>query len=213
LLVAVMVPLGSALGYALWERNEPFRSSVETECVGAVSMVPEGLILLVSITYAAAALRMTRRGALAQQLNAIESIASVDVVCLDKTGPLPEPSIRVVETVPAVGVGHDELEEALGRYAASAGARNGTLDAIAASFDGPAERPRAEVPFSARRHWSGLQIGPTSYVLGAPERFLLDGLHERARTEAASGRRVVAFGQTEGLPEPDDASNKTLQGV
>jgi magnesium-transporting ATPase (P-type) len=213
LLVAVMVPLGAALGYALWERNEPFRSSVETAVAGAVSMVPEGLILLVSITYAAAALRMTRRGALAQQLNAIESIASVDVVCLDKTGTLTEPSIRVVETVPAAGVGHDELEEALGRYAASAGARNTTLDAIAASFDGLPERPRAEVPFSARRRWSGLQIGPTSYVLGAPERFPLDGLHERVRTEAASGRRVVAFGQAEGLPEADDESNNVLQGV
>jgi cation-transporting P-type ATPase E len=112
ILVAVMVPLGAALGYALWERNEPFRSSVETAVAGAVSMVPEGLILLVSITYAAAALRMTRRGALAQQLNAIESIASVDVVCLDKTGTLTEPSIRVLETVPAAGVADDERSAA-----------------------------------------------------------------------------------------------------
>jgi cation-transporting P-type ATPase E len=212
ILVAVMVPLGAALGYALWERNEPFRSSVETAVAGAVSMVPEGLILLASITYAAAALRMTRRGALAQQLNAIESIASVDVVCLDKTGTLTEPSIRVLETVPAAGVAEDELEEALGRYAASAGARNGTLEAIAASFDGRAEQPRAEVPFSSRRRWSGLQIGRTSYVLGAPERFQLDGLQERARAEAASGRRVVAFGTAEGLPDPDEASPK-LEGV
>jgi cation-transporting P-type ATPase E len=213
ILVAVMVPLGAALGYALWERNEPFRSSVETAVAGAVSMVPEGLILLVSITYAAAALRMTRRGALAQQLNAIESIASVDVVCLDKTGTLTEPSIRVVETVPAAGVAEDELEEALGRYAASAGARNSTLEAIAASFDGEPERPGAEVPFSSRRRWSGLQIGQTPYVLGAPERFRLDGLDERARSEAASGRRVVAFGVAEDrLPDPDEASAK-LDGV
>jgi cation-transporting P-type ATPase E len=213
ILVAVMVPLGIALGYALWERNEPFRSSVETAVAGAVSMVPEGLILLASITYAAAALRMTRRGALAQQLNAIESIASVDVVCLDKTGTLTEPSIRVLETVPAAGVAEDELEEALGRYAASAGARNGTLEAIAATFDGPAEQPRAEVPFSSRRRWSGLEIGRTSYVLGAPERFTLDGLNERARAEAASGRRVVAFGIAEGgLPKPDEARPK-LDGV
>ena len=213
-LVAVMVPLGAALGYALWERNEPFRSSVETAVAGAVSMVPEGLILLVSITYAAAALRMTRRGALAQQLNAIESIASVDVVCLDKTGTLTQPSIRVLETVPAAGVADDELEEALGRYAASAGARNATLEAIAASFGGLPERPRAEVPFSSRHRWSGLELGQTSYVLGAPERFPLDSLRDRARTEAASGRRVVAFGTAEGrLPEPDDASNNLLQGV
>src|SRR5215218_1150925 len=89
-LVGVMVPLGAALGYALWERDEPTRAAVETAVAGAVSIVPEGLILLVSVTYAAAGLRMTRRRALAQQLNAIESNASVDAVCLDKTGTLKE---------------------------------------------------------------------------------------------------------------------------
>jgi cation-transporting P-type ATPase E len=212
-LVAVMVPLGAALGYALWERNEPFRSSVETAVAGAVSMVPEGLILLVSITYAAAALRMTRRGALAQQLNAIESIASVDVVCLDKTGTLTEPSIRVLDAVPAAGVTKDELEAALGRYAASAGTRNGTLEAIAASYDGVAEPPGAEVAFSSQRRWSGLQLGQTSYVLGAPGRIQLDGLLVRAQAEAASGRRVVAFGTVDRLPEPAVAGNSVLAGV
>ena len=55
-----------------------------------VTLVPEGLILLVSITFAAAAVRMARRGALVQQLNAIESLASVDTVCMDKTGTLTE---------------------------------------------------------------------------------------------------------------------------
>jgi cation-transporting ATPase E len=213
-LVAVMVPLGVALGYALWERNEPFRSAVETAVAGAVSMVPEGLILLVSVTYAAAALRMTRRGALSQQLNAIESVASVDVVCLDKTGTLTEPSIRVLETVPAPGVDEEELEDALGRYAASAGARNATLEAIAATFGGVPERPDAEVPFSSQRRWSGLEIGRTSYVLAAPERFELDGLRERARAEAASGRRVVTFGTIEGrLPEADEPSDTVLRGA
>jgi cation-transporting P-type ATPase E len=213
-LVAVMVPLGAALGYALWERDEPVRAAVETAVAGAVSLVPEGLLLLVSITFAAAVLRMTRKGALAQQLNAVESIASVDVVCLDKTGTLTEPSIRVVETVPADGVGPGELEEALGRYAASAGARNATLEAIAASFNGLEERPRAEVPFSSGRRWGGLELGQASYVLGAPERFELDGLGERAAAETAAGRRVVAIGRVTGrLPDPDGPSNTVLQGV
>ncbi len=214
LLVGLMVPLAAALGYALWERDEPFRSAVETAVAGAVSIVPEGLILLVSVTYAAASLRMTRRGALAQQLNAIESIASVDVVCLDKTGTLTEPSIRVLEAVPAAGVAQEELEEALGDYAASVGSRNATLEAIAASFRGVARQAGTEVPFSSRRRWSGLQLGTTSYVLGAPDRFRLDGLEERARTEAASGRRVVAFGMAErGLPEPEESGNTVLEGI
>src|SRR5205085_2535054 len=89
-LVAVMVPLGATIGYALWERKTPLHEAVPTSVAAVVTMVPEGLILLASLTYAVAALRIARRGGLAQQLNAIESLASVDVVCLDKTGPLAE---------------------------------------------------------------------------------------------------------------------------
>ena len=196
-LVVVMVPLAVALGYALREQDRPVREAVETSVAAVVSIVPEGLILLVSLTYAAAALRMTRRGALAQQLNAIESIASVEVVCLDKTGTLTEPAIRVTDLLPAAAVPEEEVTVALGRYAASSPTRNATLEAIAASYSAPGEPPVAEVPFSSRRRWSGLRLGSTSYVLGAPEHFALDGLAERAREEAARGRRVVAFGVTE----------------
>ena len=95
-----MVPLGLLLGYALWRSDS--RSTRPCRAVAAVvTLVPEGLILLTSLTYAVAALRMARRGALAQQLNAIESLAAVDVVCLDKTGTLTEGGLRVVELVPA----------------------------------------------------------------------------------------------------------------
>ena len=76
--------------YALWERDTPIARGGPTAVAASSRLVPEGLILLVSLTYAVAALRMARRGALAQQLNAIESLASVDVVCLDKTGTLTE---------------------------------------------------------------------------------------------------------------------------
>ena len=196
-LVGAMVPLGLALGYALREQERPLAEAIETSVAAVVSLVPEGLILLASLTYAAASLRMTRRGALAQQLNAVESLASVDVVCLDKTGTLTEPSIRVVDVVPAGGVAEEELAHALGRYAASAPSRNATLDAIASAYGGAAEAPAAAVPFSSRRRWSGIRLGARSYVLGAPEHFHLDGLDARARDEAAEGRRVVAFGETE----------------
>jgi P-type E1-E2 ATPase len=209
-MVGAMVPLGLALGYALWEREEPFREAVETSVAAVVSLVPEGLILLASLTYAVAARRMTRRGALAQQLNAIESIASVDVLCLDKTGTLTEPAIRVVELLPARGVGSEELEAALGRYAASAGSRNATLEAIATAYSAEPEDAAAEVPFSSRRRWSGLELGETRYVLGAPEHFPLDGLAARAQAAAAEGRRVVAFGTAAGPFADGDAPPRGL---
>ena len=86
-LVAVIVPLGLVLGSALWERDAPISEAVPTSVAAVVTLVPEGLILLAA-SLRGSALRMAQRGALAQQLNAVESLAAVDVVCLDKTGTL-----------------------------------------------------------------------------------------------------------------------------
>jgi magnesium-transporting ATPase (P-type) len=170
---------------------------------GLVTLVPEGLILLASLTYAAAALQMSRRGALAQQLNAIESLASVDTMCLDKTGTLTEARLRVVALDPAPGTAEEELALLVGRFAASSPSRNKTLDAIAAAQPGEAEPVEEYVPFSSSKRWSGLRLGSASYVLGAPEHFALGELTEPAEREARAGRRVLAFGRTQ---EPLDAN-------
>ena len=102
-LLAVMVPLGIMLIVALRKQDVVIGDAVDTAVAGMVTLVPEGLILLVSVTYAAAALRMARVGALSQQLNAIESLASVDTICVDKTGTLTTASLRLVEVLPARG--------------------------------------------------------------------------------------------------------------
>ncbi|MDW5598897.1 HAD-IC family P-type ATPase, partial [Conexibacter stalactiti] len=204
--VAVMLPLATALGISLAIRDVSQAQAVETLTAAVVNIVPEGLILLVSLTMAVSAAKMARRGVLAQQLNAIESLASVSVMCTDKTGTLTEASLRVVETIPADGVGDDDLRAALGRFAASAPSRNGTLDAVHAAQlagDDAALEPSAQVPFSSRRRWSALELDGARYVLGAPEA-LLDGasapdgsrdgaahaLRAAAAEQAATGRRV-----------------------
>jgi cation-transporting P-type ATPase E len=161
-LVGVMVPLSLVLGYALRHRHTPLRQAVPTVVAAVVTLVPEGLILLTSLAFAVAALRMARRGALVQQLNALESLASVDLVCLDKTGTLTEPDPRVLDTAPAPGVTAGELERALGRYAASALSRTSTLGAIREAFPAEAERPANEVPFSSSSRWSGSRSAPSA---------------------------------------------------
>jgi cation-transporting ATPase E len=195
-LVGVMIPVGLLLGYALWHRKEPISEAVTTAVAAVVTLVPEGLILLTSVTFAVAALRMARRGALAQQLNALESLASVDIVCTDKTGTLTEPEPKVLGTVPAAGVTQEELERAFARYAASAASRTSTLESIKTAFPARTEAPVAEVPFASSRRWSALRLGGDVYVVGAPELFPLGELKERVESDAAQGRRVVAVGST-----------------
>ena len=200
-LVALSVPLVIGLTASVFAHPEKTFARVQTLTAGIVNVVPEGLILLISVTAAVSAFKIAQRGVLAQQLNAIESLASVDVVCTDKTGTLTEPTLRVVGLVPAAGTDEAVIGRELARYAASSPSRNLTLQAIADArlVDVSPERVVAQVPFASRRRWSGLDLGDERLVFGAPERFTdADAaLAARAREEASAGRRVLALGHTD----------------
>jgi P-type E1-E2 ATPase len=206
-LVALGLPLGLALSLSLWLRGASFDEALPTVVAAAINLVPEGLILLSSIVYVTGAVRMSRLGALVQQLNAIESLASAQIVCTDKTGTLTESSLRVVELLPAAGVEESALAGALGRYAAAAQVRNATVEALAAAFPAAALRASAAVPFSSRWKWSAVRLPEGGYALGAPELFPLGELAARGHAEAESGRRVVAVAATDDpLQELDPAA-------
>jgi cation-transporting P-type ATPase E len=199
LTVAAMIPLGIAFAVALVRRDTPTRDAITSATAGVVTLVPEGLILLVSLAYALSAMRMARRGALAQRLSAIEALSSVDVVCMDKTGTITEEALRLIGTVPAPGVQPAALEEALARYAAASPEAEDTL--IAALREAPAaeaETPSEIVPFSSRRRWSALRLDGEGLVLGDPGLVAGAALAGRAREEAGRGRRVVALARTRG---------------
>ena len=207
-LVAIAVPLAALLSVSVLLRVDSPEARVQALTAAIVNLVPEGLILLISLTAAVSAFKMAQRGVLAQQLNAIESLASVDVLCTDKTGTLTEPTLRVVRLVPALDVDEKTLARALAEYAASAPSRNPTLQAIAdaALADVETRAVLGQVPFSSRRRWSALDLGNGErLVLGAPELFDGDAtLAERASTEALAGRRVLALGSTT-APMPSGA--------
>ena len=217
-LLVLSLPLAIALTTSVLTRVHGGNAQVQAIVAGLANIIPEGLILLLSITAAVSAYRFALRGVLAQQLNAIESLASVDTLFTDKTGTLTEPSLRVVDVVPAGGIGRAQLGRELARYAASSASRNQTLEAIGdAEFaDGVGASPvAAQVPFSSRRRWSALDLGDERLVLGAPERFL--GMHEtlsaRAREEAAAGRRVLAIGRSPAPLETDPSDPPFPDGV
>ena len=199
-LVTLGVPLVLALSIAEWLRGSSFEDGFSAVVAGAIVLIPEGLILLASIVYVTGALKMSRHGALVQQLNAVESLASANVVCTDKTGTLTEPRLRVVSVVPAAA-DEQELRHAFGRYAASSEVRNSTLEALAEAFPAPVETPSASIPFSSRWKWSAVELADGGLVLGAPELFPLGSVADAAGSEAASGRRVVAIASTSERPQ------------
>ena len=202
-LVALMLGLGALLGFALYHRHVHLHAAVVTSTAGIVTLVPEGLMVLVSLTYAAAAVRMSRRGVLAQQLNAIESLASVDTLCIDKTGTLTAATLRIVELLTVPGVERDWLGRVLGKQAASASARNLTLQAIADGFPAEAEHPLGEVLFTSRRRWSAVTLAEGTFYLGAPGRVPAGSLTQTAEDRQREGRRVLAVARG---PEPPAAA-------
>jgi cation-transporting ATPase E len=211
-LVGLVVLLGALLGFSLHHRHAGLHEAVATSTAGVVSLIPEGLMVLVSLSYAVAAARMARRGVLAQQLNAIESLASVEVLCVDKTGTLTESALRVAEIVTAGGQSQGAAASALARLATSASSRNDTLQAIADAHPAEPEPLLGEVPFSSRRGWSAVQFKDATYVLGSPEQFPLGALEPIAAEHQSHGRRVLALARSsvslsaehpDGRPPPD----------
>jgi cation-transporting ATPase E len=213
----LLLPLAVILVLSLSIRKVGLHEAAQTATAGLITLIPEGLVLLMSVTFAVAAVKLARRDTLVQQISASESLAAVDTICVDKTGTLTagELSLRGVEFAesvdPAVGAA------TLGRFAASAGERNKTLETIAQRYPGEAARVSAEVPFSSEWKWSGLVLadgeGSGAFVLGAPDILaelgalsLPPGLEEKLAEETAAGRRVVAFGRTRGQLPADPAS-------
>jgi magnesium-transporting ATPase (P-type) len=204
-----MAPLAVALLITFQLRSVGLVEAAQTATAGLVTLIPEGLVLLMSVTFAVAAGRLASRNTLVQQMSATESLAAVDTICVDKTGTLTDGKLRLLGVEVAEGMDPRTAKSALGRFAASAGERNRTLETIAESFPGEEERVSSEVAFSSAWKWSGLRIGGSSYVLGAPDILeragalaLPPGLSRKLEEETAAGHRVVAFGESsEGLPD------------
>src|SRR4029453_12366316 len=160
-----MVPLAVLLLLALALRSVAFQEAAQTSTAGLITLIPEGLVLLMSVTLAVAAMRLARMNTLVQQMAATESLAAVDTVCIDKTGTLTDGTLDLVSVEVADKAQSAAVTTALARFR--------PLETIAERSPGRPERVAAEVPFSSDWKWSGLTLDgggyPTSYVLGAPD--------------------------------------------
>ena len=178
-----------------------WREALVLSVASVIGMIPQGLVLLTSMNFAIGSATLARRGVLVQELPAVEVLARVDCLCLDKTGTLTTGGIRVRE-VDVVAGDADTVMSALA--SAASDRTNATAEAIWAHVgegarSGASERIEWSVPFSSARKWSAWGTGGESWILGAPE-FVIDEavatnavLLERVRAIAAGGSRVVAL--------------------
>jgi len=192
----VMVPAAVLLVSSQVLEGGSVADAIRGSVAGVGSMIPEGLVLLTSVAFAVGVVRLGQRRVLVQELPAIEGLARVDIVCVDKTGTLTHGDIEVrdVDVIDAEA----PVSAALGALAAADPRPNASLRAIAADNPPPAGwRALATVPFSSARKWSGATFeGLGTWVLGAPDvlsTVIGDAGAVTARVEqlAASGSRVV----------------------
>src|SRR6266508_1377087 len=197
-----IVPTAALLFVSQFRIDNSWRDAVSGAVAGTVGMVPEGLVLLTSVAFGVAVVRLARKRVLVQELPAVEGLARVDVLCTDKTGTLTEGHLQVQDLeVLAIGAAEGELAEALGQLAAADPAPNATMIAVGAAYPCPPVRwdVAASVPFSSARKWSGTSFNErATWVLGAPSVLLDAGSQAgdakpiaRVKTHAEAGRRVV----------------------
>lgn len=198
----LMVPTAILLITAQIRAREGVISAIQGSVAGLVAMVPEGLVLLTSIAFAAGAARLATRKVLTQELAAIEGLARVDIVCADKTGTLTEGEL-VLSTVEHLDGGSADSTGALASIAIADQHPNPSLLAIKKEFDRPPGWTLTDsVPFSSARKWSAASFdGHGAWYLGAPDILVTRALDpgntgERIRHYAERGRRVLMLARS-----------------
>ncbi len=207
----ILIPVGLVLFYQEFQiLRQGFQASVEGTVAALVGMIPEGLYLLTSVAMAASALKLTKDKVLVQDMNCIESLARVDVLCVDKTGTITEPVMEVGEVIPLGDQSPEYIESVLTALYGSRQPDNDTARALQELFSG--ECPwecKKYVPFSSQYKWSGGTFqGQGSFLVGAPERVMKLGygsIRENVEAWSAKGYRVLLMAGYEGELSPGEA--------
>lgn len=191
----ILVPLSALLVWSQLRNSASLAEGLVSAVAGVVALVPQGLVLLVSMTFAIAVVRLARENVVVQELPAVEGLARVDVLCVDKTGTLTTGRL-VVESIDAIGIREAELLGGLSALAALETARNSTMEALRPLLSSERSNWTAEsyIAFSSVRKWSGATFAEhRTWILGAPE-ILLESM-EADGTEAVGARVDELTGQ------------------
>ncbi len=193
----MLIPIGLIL--VIGQLTQGFAQAATGAVAGMVAMIPQGLVLLTSVAFAVAVVRLGRHRVLVQELPAVETLARVDVVCFDKTGTLTEGTLRLIATQLITG-DKDTVRHALGALSRVENEPNATAQLLVGSTSDPGWRLAQSVPFSSARKWSAASFHQRgTWVLGAPDIVapLTKHLAATIAKHTKAGRRVIALAYTD----------------
>lgn len=197
-----IIPIGIVLfSQAFFFQHDGFRESVISMIAAVIGMIPEGLYLLASVALAVSSMRLAQKKVLLHDMKCIETLARVDVLCVDKTGTITENTMRVKELIKTEEYDEEEngpLPMLVGDFAAAMTKDNITMKAVKEYFTAATERKAiSKTGFSSATKYSSVTFEDGRYVLGAPE-FVLKEKYNQYEEEilkyASSGARVLVFG-------------------
>lgn len=204
-----IIPIGIILFIqAFVFQGEGFRSSVTSMIAAVIGMIPEGLYLLASVALAVSSIRLAQKKVLLHDMKCIETLARVNVLCVDKTGTITENTMEVQDVIPTKEYEEGKLRplsELLGDFTAAQSSDNITMEAMKRYFKiVSGKKAVAKTGFSSASKYSSVTFEEASYVLGAPE-FVLkeqyENYEEAISAHASKGARVLVFGTAK--EEPD----------
>lgn len=212
-LTFAIIPLGVALFVSSMMRGQDLNRAILGTVASMVGMIPEGLVLLTSVALAAGAFTLGRRHVLVRELPAIEALARVDVLCLDKTGTITSGQLQLDRVEPWAETNLETTQTILAQLVAATSDDNETAQAIQQALGTPTVTATTVLPFSSGRKWSGAIWDKQAYVMGAPE-FIFDqvpaGLQARIHTLAGQGYRVLVLAAAKALTTPRPTAPRAL---
>lgn len=205
----IIIPLGIALFSMSFFVNKMslYRSIVSMEAA-IIGMIPEGLYLLTTIALALSAVRLARKQVMLHDMKSVETLARVNVLCVDKTGTITEPKMSVEKAVPSKNYQGD-LDKVIGDFAQNMPADNATMKAVHSFFTQNAGQKASSIlPFTSVNKYSGVVFNDHTLLIGAPEMVLRDQFDEyQAEFEkyAKTGYRVLIVADYPGVLTEDDS--------
>lgn len=198
----LIIPIGIGIYVeARFFVNDSVKNSVIAMVASLVGMIPEGLYLLASVALVVSVMRLGKQKVLVHEMNCVETLARVNVLCVDKTGTITRPDMSVTDIKFFKGVDDKGEGQRLLNLVSSMKADNATIKALKEHL---AEEKKGEVeevyPFSSENKYSGVKIGEYYYVIGAPEYLLLgeyDKYKDYIEGLSANTERVIIFGKTD----------------